>query len=120
MVFVWATTLVFARSAFFDLLDVQGDRIMGKETLPILLGTSKTIVLLKGILTGCVVLSAAAAAIGLFSSLGFFLVLCPGAMLVLVGAYEKERMLPSMRLEFMVESLFLLAGGISILWMLIA
>jgi (E)-4-hydroxy-3-methyl-but-2-enyl pyrophosphate reductase len=59
MVFVWATLLVFARTAFFDLLDVQGDRIMGKETLPILLGNRRTFVLLKGILAGCMVLSVA-------------------------------------------------------------
>jgi 4-hydroxy-3-methylbut-2-enyl diphosphate reductase len=118
VVFIWAVALVFARTAFFDLLDVQGDRIMGKETLPILLGNRKTIVLLKGILTGCMVLSAAAAAIGLFTGLGFLLVLCPGAMLVLVGAHENGQMLPGMRLEFMVESLFLLSGVITVIWML--
>ena len=120
VVFVWATALVFARTAFFDLLDVQGDRIMGKETLPILLGNPRTVVLLKGILTACMVVAAAAAAVGLFSSLGFFLVLCPLVMLALVGAHEKGHMLPGMRLEFWVESLFLLAGVITILWMLVA
>jgi (E)-4-hydroxy-3-methyl-but-2-enyl pyrophosphate reductase len=118
VVFVWATAMVFARTAFFDLLDVQGDRIMGKETLPILLGSRRTLVLLKGILTGCMLLPAAASAVGLFSSLGFALVLCPGAMLVLVGAYENGRMLPGMRLEFLVESFFLLVGGITLLWTL--
>ena len=60
VVFIWAAALVFARTAFFDLLDVQGDRIMGKETLPILLGNRRTIVLLKGMLTGCVLLIATA------------------------------------------------------------
>ena len=39
-------------------------------------------------------------------------------MLILVGAYESGRMLPGMRLEFLVESLFLLAGGITLLWTL--
>jgi 4-hydroxy-3-methylbut-2-enyl diphosphate reductase len=119
-VFVWATGLVFARTAFFDLLDVQGDRIMGKETLPILLGDRKTFVLLKGILTACMLLAATVAAVGLVSGLGFFLTLCPAAMLILVGAYEKGRMLPGMRLEFLVESLFLLSGLITFLWLWIA
>ncbi|BBO71281.1 hypothetical protein DSCA_52110 [Desulfosarcina alkanivorans] len=120
MVFAWATILVFARTAFFDLLDVQGDRIMGKETLPILLGDRKTFVLLKGILAGCMVLSAALAAVGLVSGLGFLLTLCPAAMLALIGAYEKGHMLPGMRLEFLVESLFLLSGVLTLLWMLVA
>jgi 1,4-dihydroxy-2-naphthoate octaprenyltransferase len=67
VVFIWATALVFARTAFFDLLDVQGDRIMGKETLPILLGNRRTIVLLKGMLTVCMVLIAAATVFKLIS-----------------------------------------------------
>lgn len=119
VVFVWATALVFARTAFFDLLDVQGDRIMGKETLPILLGSRKTVVLLKSILVGCMLLVFAGSAVGLISGLGFFVTLCPAAMLILVHAYEKGRMLPSMRLEFMVESLFLLSGLITLFWMAI-
>lgn len=118
VVFVWATAIVFARTAFFDLLDVQGDRIMGKETLPILLGDRKTFALLKGILAGCMVLPAAAAAVGLVSELGFILALCPAAMLMLIGAYEKGYMLPGMRLEFLVESLFLLSGALTLLYML--
>ncbi len=117
VVFVWATALVFARTAFFDLLDVQGDRIMGKETLPILLGNRRTVVLLKGMLVGCMILVSAGSAMGLISGLGFLLTLCPGAMLILVNAYEKGLMLPSMRLEFMVENLFLLSGIITLLWM---
>lgn len=117
LVFAWASALVFARTAFFDLLDVQGDRIVGKETLPILLGHRKTFVLLNGILTGCIILPAAMAAVGLVTGLGFFLSLCAAAMLVLIQAYEKGRMLPGMRLEFYVESLFLLSGIITLLWM---
>lgn len=117
VVFVWATALVFARTAFFDLLDVQGDRIMGKETLPILLGNRKTVVLQKGVLVGCMILVAAGSAIGLVSGLGFFLTLCPAAMLILVNAYEKGRMLPSMRVEFLMESLLLLSGVLTLLWM---
>jgi (E)-4-hydroxy-3-methyl-but-2-enyl pyrophosphate reductase len=118
LVFLWATALVFARTAFFDLLDVQGDRIMGKETLPILLGDRKTFALLKKLLMGCMILPAAVAAVGLVSKLGFFLILCPGAMLLLVRSYANGRMLPGMRLEFLVESLFLLAGFITLMEMI--
>ncbi|BBO82642.1 4-hydroxy-3-methylbut-2-enyl diphosphate reductase [Desulfosarcina ovata] len=115
LVFAWATGLVFSRTAFFDLLDVQGDRMVGKETLPILLGGVKTVVLLKGILTAAILLVALAAAVGLVAPLGFLLTLCPGIMLVLVTAHEQGRMLPGMRLEFLVESLFLLSGLLTLL-----
>ena len=31
--FVWSTVIVFCRAAYFDILDIQGDRIVGKETI---------------------------------------------------------------------------------------
>ena len=40
-------------------------------------------------------------------------------MLILINAYEKRRMLPNMRLEFLVESLLLLSGVITLLWMMV-
>jgi 4-hydroxy-3-methylbut-2-enyl diphosphate reductase len=83
------------------------------------MGERNTVVLLKGILVGCTVLSAAGAAIGLVSRIGFFLTLCPLAMLILVGTYEKGRMLPGMRLEFLVESLFIFSGVMTLLWMVV-
>ncbi len=119
-VFVWATGLVFCRTAFFDLLDVQGDRIIGKETLPILLGDRRTFDLLRIILVGCMILPTAMAAVGVFTPLGFLLALCPGAMLLLIQSYEKGPMLPGMRLEFFVESLFPLSGLLALAWTMVA
>ncbi len=119
-VFLWATALVFARTAFFDLLDVQGDRIIGKETLPILFGQRKTFDLLKKILIGCTVLPAVLAIGGVFTKLGLILILCPAAMLMLIRSYEKGEMLPGMRLEFLMESFFLFSGVLTLLWTIIA
>ena len=119
-VFLWATSLVFARTAFFDLLDIQGDRLVGKETLPILLGTRKTAVLLKGILTCCMVLPALLAALGFASSLGFAMVLIPMVMLLIVDTYEKQRLQPGMLVEFFVEIMFFLSGVITLMWMVLA
>jgi 4-hydroxybenzoate polyprenyltransferase len=61
MVFLWMAGLVFVRTAFFDILDMQGDRLVGKETIAILLGEKKSLRLLKGLL---VVLDRRAAADG--------------------------------------------------------
>jgi (E)-4-hydroxy-3-methyl-but-2-enyl pyrophosphate reductase len=36
--FFYAAAMAFVRSGLFDLLDIQGDRIVGKETLPIMVG----------------------------------------------------------------------------------
>ncbi|MCP4687641.1 MAG: 4-hydroxy-3-methylbut-2-enyl diphosphate reductase, partial [Desulfobacterales bacterium] len=50
LVFVWASGMVFVRTAFFDILDMQGDRIVGRETIPILLGETRAMRLLMHIL----------------------------------------------------------------------
>ena len=50
LIFFWATLFVFVRTAFFDLLDMQGDRLVGKETLPILMGEKRTLRVLKRLL----------------------------------------------------------------------
>jgi len=54
-IFAWSAVLVFVRTAFFDILDMQGDRLVGKETIPILLGEKRSLRLLKGLLAGLVV-----------------------------------------------------------------
>ncbi|PIE62581.1 MAG: hydroxymethylbutenyl pyrophosphate reductase, partial [Desulfobacterales bacterium] len=40
--FLYTAGIVFARTVFFDILAIQGDRIAGKETLPTMLGEKKS------------------------------------------------------------------------------
>jgi 4-hydroxy-3-methylbut-2-enyl diphosphate reductase len=110
VVFLWSAGLVFVRTAFFDILDMQGDRIMGKETIPILLGEKRSMRLLKRMLIILTVIMVLAALGGMVGPQGFLLALGPLAILALLSAYEQGNMLPGMRLEFMVESQFVLVG----------
>jgi len=116
LVFIWSTSIVFARTAFFDILDMQGDRIVGKETIPILLGEKGSLRLLKGMLIIIIAVLVLSSAFHIISSLGFILVMCPISMLLVFSAYEKGYMLPGIRLEFLVETHFILAGVITFLW----
>jgi 4-hydroxy-3-methylbut-2-enyl diphosphate reductase len=50
--FLIVCLFVYIRSGLFDVLDIQGDMIVGKETLPIIIGEEKTIRLLKGLSLG--------------------------------------------------------------------
>jgi 4-hydroxy-3-methylbut-2-enyl diphosphate reductase len=115
-VFVWATAIVFVRTAFFDILDMQGDRIVGKETIPILWGEVRTIRLLKGILLVCFFLLIGAGLLGIVSSLGFVLAVSPVYFYILLAVFENGRMLPGTRLESLVEFHFLLAGILTFFW----
>jgi len=107
---------VYIRSGLFDVLDVQGDMIVGKETLPIIIGEEKTIRFLKGL---------SLVAMGILLS-GTFLNLLPiWGLWLLVGflyqfgfliLYEKKQALPgSIFFEAMVESGFILVGLLALI-----
>ncbi len=119
IIFSWSLSLVFVRTAFFDILDMQGDRIVGKETIPILLGEKRTLRLLKTILTINFGILFISSAFQLISSLGFVLLICPAFVFVMLSAHERGYMLPGIRLEFLVESNFVMAGVLTLVWSLL-
>jgi len=116
LAFLWTTSLVFVRTAFSDILDMQGDRIVGKETIPILVGEAKTMRILKYTLIFIIALFFTASVFQLISSLGFFLLICPMLMLTVLIIHERGYMLPGIRLEFLIESHFVLSGFLTYLW----
>ena len=113
---LWAAGLVFVRTAFFDILDMQGDRLVGKETIPTLLGEKRSLKLLKAILALLVLAPAAFCLAGPGPAWGAILALSPLAMAGILRAFEKGAMLPGLRLEFLVESHVVLAGLLALLW----
>jgi (E)-4-hydroxy-3-methyl-but-2-enyl pyrophosphate reductase len=112
-VFLWAAGLVFCRTAFFDILDMQGDRIVGKETLPILIGTQRALNLLKYSLASGIVLLLAAGLTGVITPLCYPLILPSLLLGWVVRAHEKGSILQGMQMEFKVESLLVLSGLIA-------
>ncbi len=116
----WASATAFCRTAFFDLLDIQGDRIVGKETIPILLGAERGLILLKIVLGAILIVLVAAGWSGIFSPLAFLLTICPTCLWVIISLHERRGMLAGMQLEFMVESLFGLTGLLTFAWLLAA
>lgn len=118
LVFLWAAGLVFARTAFFDILDIQGDRIVGKETLPIFIGEQRVQKWLEGVLLLACALLLVGAMGGLVTTLGYLLAICPLFLLLVIRAHQRGYMLPGIRLEFGVESLFVLTGVIAVGWAL--
>lgn len=110
VIFLFTTGLVFARTAFFDILAIQGDRITGKETLPILLGEKKSFNIIKYILIFDTGLIIAAGLFGLLVPNGFLLALIPVIMFLLIRFFEKDSVISGAHREFIVEFLFIAAG----------
>ncbi len=120
IVFIWSTSLVFVRTAFFDILDMQGDRIVGRETIPLIYGQKSTTRILKRVLVALPILLILAAAVSLVTSLGVALTASPLFLFMVIIIHAQGYMLPGIRLEFLVESGFILAGLITMIWMMIA
>jgi len=118
LIFLWSAGIVFVRTAFFDVLDMQGDRIVRKETIAILLGEKRSLRLLKIILIVLMAALLVLSSLRLISTFGFLLISSPMLLLLLLSAYERGIVLPSVKLEFLVETNFILAGGIAFLWAL--
>jgi len=114
--FLWSVSLVFVRTAFYDVLDMQGDRIVGKETIPILLGEKRSLRLLTWILAINLFILLLSVAFNFIPSLGLVLAVCPIFGLIVLSAYKKRLPLPGIKLEFMVEHLFILAGIATLIW----
>jgi 4-hydroxy-3-methylbut-2-enyl diphosphate reductase len=120
LIFLWSVGIVFVRTAFFDILDMQGDRIVGKETIPILLGEKHSIRLLKIVLVVLVAILLLSAGLQLISRLGFLLILCPAFLYIILSVYENRWMLPSIKMEFLIESTFVMTGILSFFWTLLS
>jgi 4-hydroxy-3-methylbut-2-enyl diphosphate reductase len=116
LVFIWTAGIVFVRTAFFDILDMQGDRIVGKETFAVLLGEKRSMQLLKRMLIILIAFLILLSSFHLISYLGLVLIGCPIFFLLLLAAYERGVLLPSIKLEFLVETNFILAGIAAVIW----
>ncbi|MBW2018023.1 MAG: 4-hydroxy-3-methylbut-2-enyl diphosphate reductase [Deltaproteobacteria bacterium] len=109
-------SIVYVRSALFDIFQAQGDLIVGVETLPITLGEKRTLLLLKSvtIIGGLGLL--AAPLVGAVGSFSYLLLLCYGTLMMSILAYEKRWLYPGTSLEALVEGNFFLAGCLGFLW----
>ena len=114
--FLFVFSLVYVRSALFDIFQVQGDLIVGAETLPIVFGEKRTLLLLKGLILIGALINAAAAIFGLVGPFSYLLLLCFVSLTLSLLIYEKRWLYPGTRLEAMVEGNFFLAGLLGLTW----
>lgn len=115
-VLLWTVIMVFVRTAFFDILDMQGDRIVGRETIPILIGEGRTMRLTKILLSIGIGILIVSSMFHITTDFGFPLIICSLFLYIALVAHENGHMLPGVGLEFLVETHLVLAGCIALLW----
>ena len=118
-VFIVVTLLVFVRSALFDVFDVQGDLIVGQETVPVLWGERRTLRLLWLVTSSAGVVLLSGPILWSAPALAWWLLPCVGYVAGYLILYQKRWMLPGGRFEGLAEANFILAGLISLVWWLI-
>ncbi|NVM25082.1 MAG: 4-hydroxy-3-methylbut-2-enyl diphosphate reductase [Desulfobacterales bacterium] len=116
--FFFVSSMCYIRSGLFDILNIQGDLIVGRETLPIALGEEKALdlLLLINALFGIFILLSTS--IGMVSNLGFVLTICFLNSFVYLTAYQKGWIRDGSRLQAFAESNLLLAGLLALIWKL--
>ena len=112
-VLVFVMMLVYVRNALFDVFEVQSDRIVGKETLPVCIGEEKTLKILyaiMGILVASLLLMPLA---GTMAPFGFWLL--PGIFYLafLTFAYQGGNVSQGPKLECLLESVFFVIAGLA-------
>lgn len=107
---------VFIRSVIFDIMSIEDDRIVGRETIPIIIGPQKTewMLLIISIIIGIFMFSSAAT--GLVPTLGYFLIIPPVLMVACLYIFQKRRFQANSFFEGIVDTNFILTGIITYLW----
>ena len=111
---------VFIRASLYDIRDIQGDAVVGKETIPVIIGKPWTQRLVL-ILTGAIALLLVWATLtGVVTPLGWWLMVVPAYCLLTLWLYHRRVIFQGVAFEAVVDLEFILAGVISTAWFLTA
>jgi 4-hydroxy-3-methylbut-2-enyl diphosphate reductase len=108
--------LCHVRILFFDVLRIQGDLIVGAETLPVTLGERRSLDLIRAGLLACGTTLAAGPLLGWLSGYAFLLLLPTFTLYLCEVGYRRKRVQTGLSLEAMVDTNFILAGLMALLW----
>jgi (E)-4-hydroxy-3-methyl-but-2-enyl pyrophosphate reductase len=117
--FLFVASMCYVRCGLLDIHNIQGDLIVGRETLPIALGEEGALKLLL-VLNGFFGLAVAASAFfNLVSGVGMLLLVCYGNSFLYLTAYQRGWMRGGSHLQAIAEANLLLAGLLALAWKLL-
>jgi len=116
VVFVFAFTMVFVRSMILDMRDIQGDLMVGDETIPIILGRRLTKALLYLLLAVCAAGLIVGALAGWTSRVGLWLLIAPAYSLLCIVLYNRGVLVGGLTTEIVIDAGFYLAGLVALLY----
>ena len=111
--------IVLARQIAYDLIDIRGDRLLGEETLPVLVGERRSRTLVISLAAAGLALCVIGVAAGSFGALAWWLLLSP----VLPAAYlylnARRGPLSELACSLSLDGALILAGLIGAIWVML-
>jgi 4-hydroxy-3-methylbut-2-enyl diphosphate reductase len=117
MAFIFSFSIVFMRSALSDIMDVQSDRLIGRETIPVLIGEERTRLLVQGIAAALFILLVLAYAAGWSSSLSLMLLICVFYVWICLKLCDRRSAISAVVLEGLLETNYVVAAVSALGWM---
>lgn len=115
--FLFVFSIVFIRSSLSDIMDIQSDRLIGRETIPILVGEERTRVLVLGIAAALSVLLIVSYAAGWTSSLSLILLICIFYVWICLKYCDRRSAVSAVVLEGLLESNYIIAAAGALGWL---
>lgn len=117
LMLVWFIIFLFVyiRSVLLDIKDIQGDRIVGKETLPIILGERKAISFIRYLLiieAGLIIIGSIS---GLLPAFAFFHILSLAPILMVIIWYRRGRLRRRYHFQAILDISFISFGIITLI-----
>jgi 4-hydroxy-3-methylbut-2-enyl diphosphate reductase len=114
--FAFTFGVVFIRSAMSDILEIQSDKLIGRETIPVLFGKTPTLTLLKIISLILLVLLIISNPAGWTSSLSFFLITCILYIWICFQLCDRKAGFSGAVLEGLLETSYIIVGLSVLVW----
>ncbi len=116
--FSFVFAIVFIRSVLSDILDLQNDRLMGRETIPVIAGRKTVERILRFIWVLLFLLMAVAFPAGWSSSVTWALTICLFYVLICFELCDRRAALSGMELWGLLETSYIIAGLSALLWLI--
>jgi (E)-4-hydroxy-3-methyl-but-2-enyl pyrophosphate reductase len=114
--FLFTFSVVFVRSALSDLMDIQSDRLMGRETIPVVIGEERTRRLMEGLSLFLFLLLAVSFPLGWTSTVSFALLACVFYMWICFELCDRKTAFSAAVLNGFLETNYVLAGLVATVW----
>ncbi len=117
--FIFTFAVVFIRSVISDITDMQDDRLVGRETIPVITGPERSLRVLKMVMALLLILLVFSYLAGWAPSAVFALFPCLFYLLICLKLCDRRAALSGMVLLGLLETNYIIAGMSAVLWLLL-